>query len=92
MTDRPKLLRTRQTKIVATLGPSSSTIDTIRDLFTLGVDVFRFNYSHGSHEDHADRMKIVRDLEKELNRPIAVDERADPQFGALHVGHNGNRS
>ncbi len=84
MTDRPKLLRTRQTKIVATLGPSSSTIDTIRELFTLGVDVFRFNYSHGTQEDHAARMKIVRELEKELNRPIAV--MADMQGPKLRVG------
>jgi len=84
MTDRPKLLRTRKTKIVATLGPSSSTKETIYDLFTLGVDVFRFNYSHGTQEDHAARMKLVRELEKDLNRPIAV--MADMQGPKLRVG------
>jgi pyruvate kinase len=43
--------RHRKTKIVATLGPSSSSPQTIRALFEAGVDVFRFNFSHGTHAD-----------------------------------------
>jgi pyruvate kinase len=44
--------RDRNTKIVATLGPASSSKDAIDALFKAGADVFRFNFSHGSHEDH----------------------------------------
>jgi pyruvate kinase len=64
--------RTRQTKIVATLGPASNDAAMIKQLFLAGVDVFRFNFSHGTHADHAARMAIVRALEKEVGRPICV--------------------
>ena len=64
--------RNRQTKIVATLGPASATHEMIRALFMTGVDVFRLNFSHGSHEDHASRVKIIRDIEKEFDTPIAI--------------------
>lgn len=84
MTDRQKLVRTRNTKIVATLGPSSSSAEAIKALFLRGVDVFRFNYSHGTVEDHAKRMDIVRALEEEVGRPIAVI--ADLQGPKLRVG------
>ena len=45
--------RTRSTKIVATLGPASGSAEVIGALFDAGVDVFRLNFSHGSHDDHA---------------------------------------
>lgn len=64
--------RTRNAKIVATLGPASSTEEAIRALFLAGVDVFRFNLSHGSHTDHAERHRIVRKLEEETGRPIGI--------------------
>ena len=75
--------RNRQTKIVATLGPASANHDMIRKLFMTGVDVFRLNFSHGSHEDHAARVKIIRDLEKEFGTPIAI--LADMQGPKLRV-------
>jgi pyruvate kinase len=56
----------RTTKIVATLGPSSDSPEVMRGLFAAGVDVFRLNASHGVHEDHARRIKMVRDLADEL--------------------------
>ncbi|MEM8916149.1 MAG: pyruvate kinase [Pseudomonadota bacterium] len=84
MTDRKSHIRTRSTKIVATLGPSSSSASAIRDLFERGVDVFRFNYSHGTQDDHANRMAIVRELEEETGRPMAV--MADLQGPKLRVG------
>lgn len=84
MTSRNKLVRTRNTKIVATLGPSSGSAEVIRSLFLRGADVFRFNYSHGEHDDHARRMEIVRALEREIGRPIAV--MADLQGPKLRVG------
>ena len=55
MTSSP-VIRKRQTKIVATLGPASNTPDMIRQLFLAGVDVFRLNFSHGTHADHQQRL------------------------------------
>lgn len=76
--------RNRQTKIVATLGPASASAEVIRKLFVAGVDVFRLNFSHGSHEDHAARVKIIRDLEVEFGTPIGI--LADMQGPKLRVG------
>ncbi|WP_406856652.1 pyruvate kinase [Alsobacter sp. KACC 23698] len=64
--------RNRRAKIVATLGPASSDADMIRKLFETGVDVFRLNFSHGSHEDHRERHRIIRALEQEFGYPIAI--------------------
>ena len=64
--------RRRYAKIVATLGPSSSTKETIRALFMAGVDVFRLNFSHGTHDQHRERLAQIRDVERELARPIGV--------------------
>ena len=52
MSSTVKILRRRKTKIVATLGPASSNADMLSQLFHAGADVFRLNFSHGSHEDH----------------------------------------
>jgi pyruvate kinase len=76
--------RFRSTKIVATLGPASSDAEMIRNLFEAGVDVFRFNFSHGSHEDHQKRCDIVRALEKDSGRPISI--MADLQGPKLRIG------
>ncbi len=64
--------RNRQTKIVATLGPASGNPDMMRKLFEAGVDVFRMNFSHGTHEAHAKNLETARMLEKEFGRPIGV--------------------
>ncbi|MBV9199907.1 MAG: pyruvate kinase, partial [Alphaproteobacteria bacterium] len=76
--------RHRKAKIVATLGPASSNPERIRALFEAGADVFRFNFSHGTREDHQARYDIVRKLERETGRPIAV--LADLQGPKLRVG------
>lgn len=76
--------RTRNAKIVATLGPASSDKDTVRRLFMAGVDVFRLNFSHGSADDHRARFAILRELEKETGRPIGI--LADLQGPKLRVG------
>ncbi|HRC27597.1 MAG TPA: pyruvate kinase, partial [Alphaproteobacteria bacterium] len=76
--------RNRQTKIVATLGPASSTREVIERLFRAGVDVFRLNFSHGSHADHRARLSTVRALEAETGRPVGVV--ADMQGPKLRIG------
>ena len=76
--------RYRNVKIVATLGPASSDAETIRSLFKAGVDVFRFNMSHGDHAGHRGRYDIVRALEREVERPIAI--LLDLQGPKLRIG------
>src|SRR5829696_290822 len=76
--------RQRNAKIIATLGPSSSSPEAIRRLFEAGADVFRLNFSHGTHEDHQQCYRIIRDLERETERPIGV--LVDLQGPKLRVG------
>ena len=76
--------RTRNAKIVATLGPSSSHPDVVRQLFLAGVDVFRLNFSHGSAADHRARFAVLRELEQASGRPIGI--LADLQGPKLRVG------
>jgi pyruvate kinase len=76
--------RYRSTKIVATLGPASSTPEILEQLFLNGVDVFRLNFSHGTHEEHAQRYQILRELEKKYRRPIGIMQ--DLQGPKLRIG------
>ncbi|MDB5371190.1 MAG: pyk [Roseomonas sp.] len=84
MPPRIPLRRRRRTKIIATLGPASSTPEVIERLYRMGADVFRLNFSHGSHEDHAARIGIIRALEHKVGRPIGI--LADVQGPKLRVG------
>jgi pyruvate kinase len=84
MAVRPKLRRRRRTKIIATLGPASSSADVLGRLFQAGADVFRLNFSHGTHEDHAKRFAMIRELEARFDRPIGI--LADVQGPKLRVG------
>jgi pyruvate kinase len=76
--------RQRKAKILATLGPASSTREQISALFTAGADVFRLNFSHGSHEDHQKRYELIRAIEQESGRPIGI--LMDMQGPKLRVG------
>ncbi|MDP7242042.1 MAG: pyruvate kinase [Rhodospirillales bacterium] len=76
--------RTRNAKIVSTLGPASSTEASIAELFEAGTDVFRLNFSHGTHADHKSRLDIIRRLEGRFDRPIGV--MLDLQGPKLRVG------
>ncbi|MGA2188799.1 MAG: pyruvate kinase [Steroidobacteraceae bacterium] len=78
------LRRTRNAKIVATLGPASSAPDMVHRLFLAGVDVFRLNFSHGTAEDHRARFATLRDLERDTGRPVGI--LADLQGPKLRVG------
>lgn len=72
------------TKILATIGPSSATREQIEKLIDAGADAFRINFSHGTHEEHKARVKIIRQLEKEKGRFISI--LADLQGPKLRVG------
>jgi pyruvate kinase len=76
--------RPRNTKIVATLGPASSSFEQIEALFLAGADIFRLNFSHGSIEDHRGRVTAIRRLEAQHDRPIGIV--ADLQGPKLRIG------
>ncbi len=61
----------RNTKIVATLGPATTSPDIIERLIRNGLDVARLNFSHGTHEEHRQRVTTVRETAKKLGRPVA---------------------
>lgn len=74
----------RQTKILATIGPASSNPEMLRKLFDAGVNAFRLNFSHGSHEEHKQRYDMIRAIEKETGVPISI--LADMQGPKLRLG------
>ena len=87
MSIRTKIRRRRRTKIIATLGPASSSPEVLARLFQAGADVFRLNFSHGTHDDHAARIAMIRDMETRFDRPIGI--LADVQGPKLRVGQFG---
>ncbi|HYC90943.1 MAG TPA: pyruvate kinase [Thermoanaerobaculia bacterium] len=74
----------RRTKILATLGPASSSEEVIHRLLTSGVDAFRLNFSHGKHEEHTRVIAIIRDVATELGRYIPIV--GDIQGPKLRIG------
>ena len=74
----------RRTKIVATIGPASSSHDVLQTLVEAGVDAVRLNLSHGTHEDHAASAEVVRAVQEETSKPLAVI--ADLQGPKLRIG------
>lgn len=62
----------KKTKIVSTLGPSSSDVETIVKLIQAGANVFRFNFSHGDHEEHLGRMNAVHEAEKITGKTVGI--------------------
>ena len=83
------LRRNRNVKIVATLGPASSSEEMVFKLFEEGVDVFRLNLSHGSHDEIKKRHQIIRKVEKKFGRPICI--LADLQGPKLRCGDFKNK-
>ena len=77
-------MRNRYAKILATIGPASRSPDTLRLLHDVGVDAFRLNFSHGSHEDHAASVKAIREVQKATGNPICIV--ADMQGPKLRCG------
>src|SRR6201999_3723994 len=62
----------RRTKIVATIGPASGNPETLVRMIEAGMDVARLNFSHGSHEQHAETAQLVRDAAGRAGRPVAL--------------------
>ena len=56
-----------KTKIIATVGPASNSKEKLHQLIEAGVDIFRLNFSHGTHEDHVKVIQYVRELNEELD-------------------------
>ena len=74
----------RHTKIIATLGPATDSEEVMSDLMDAGVDLVRINFSHGTHEEHAWRVKTLRKLSKEKNWEVGV--LGDLQGAKIRIG------
>ncbi len=74
----------RRTKIIATIGPASSSRETLLAMAQAGMDAGRLNFSHGTHEEHAERTALVREMETETGRSLAVI--ADLQGPKVRIG------
>jgi pyruvate kinase len=77
-------MKHRSAKILATIGPASSSPDMLKLLVEVGVNAFRLNFSHGSHNDHARSIDFIRNIENETGKPIAVI--ADMQGPKIRCG------
>lgn len=78
------MLPERRTKIVATIGPSSETPERLRALVAAGMNAARLNFSHGTHEEHAEVVRRIREVESESGHPVALI--ADLQGPKLRIG------
>lgn len=74
----------RRTKILATLGPSCSSEEMMRKLIQAGANLFRFNFSHGSHDDHLKNLNQLKQISSEMKRPVSV--LADLQGPKIRIG------
>ncbi|HET9907352.1 MAG TPA: pyruvate kinase [Anaerolineales bacterium] len=75
---------TRKAKIVATIGPASESAELLEELILSGVNVARMNFSHGTHEQHAERIALIRQLEEKLGAPVGILQ--DLQGPKIRVG------
>ena len=62
----------RKTKIVCTLGPATDDKETLRKVIEAGLDVARFNFSHGNHEEQKERIDMIKEISKEIGKPIGL--------------------
>ena len=79
----------RKTKIVCTIGPASHGLDSLRELVHAGMDVARLNFSHGTHAEHGERMRMIRQVEAECRRyiPIMLDTKGpELRIGRFSAG------
>jgi pyruvate kinase len=76
---------TRRTKIVATIGPASSTKETLEQMIQAGMNVARLNFSHGSYDDHARMITLLREVSDKYDNPITLLQ--DLQGPKIRVGN-----
>jgi len=62
----------RKTKIICTIGPSSDNEDTLKAMINAGMNVARLNFSHGTHEEHQEKINLIKKVREELNKPIPI--------------------
>lgn len=62
----------RKTKIVCTLGPASTDAQVMREMMLAGMNLARFNFSHGTHEEHMEKLNTLRAIRSELKLPVAT--------------------
>lgn len=79
-----KIIDRQKTKIVATIGPASSSKENLLELVKAGADVFRLNFSHGTHDDHLQVIKSITEIQEEYNVPVGI--LADLQGPKIRVG------
>jgi pyruvate kinase len=80
----------RRTKIVATIGPATSSAEVLRDLIEAGATTLRLNFSHGTHEDHKRSIRLIRQVSFELNQPVGILQ--DLQGPKIRLGRFENGS
>jgi len=80
----------RRTKIVATIGPATSSADVLRDLIEAGATTLRLNFSHGTHDDHLRSIRLIRQISFELNQPVGILQ--DLQGPKIRLGRFENGS
>ena len=62
----------RKTKIICTIGPSCSDKNTLKEMCLAGMNVARLNFSHGTHEDYLEKIKLIKEVRDELKVPLAI--------------------
>ncbi len=81
-----------KTKIVCTIGPACETPETIRELISNGMSVARLNFSHGTHQDHGKKIQIIREIARDLGKPVAIlQDLGGPKIRIGHIPDPGVR-
>ena len=62
----------RKTKLIATIGPASDSLETLKAMIRAGMNVARLNFSHGNHEEHRKRLELIREAAAELNANVGI--------------------
>src|SRR4030043_1877352 len=82
----------RHTKIICTIGPASSSHESMRELIMAGMDSARLNFSHGAPSEHAEKIHAIRDISEELGKPVAIlQDLAGPKIRIGHIPDPGIR-